>query len=350
MASAGIREVNRWYLKAKAIFSFKDCLCQKKRNFNCDAKPKCPISLWNCSNKSSGLATSYFETNPGLLFLYQLPSRSPFSEPLRGYHTSAMLQMIQNLATAFVGLLILCLPVAPALFYHCFTVKAKEIARYVWEWQPECRSHWGYFFRDCTRDKSKSSKLLQKLQYSPETWIYSNTIHQHKEVALNKAYLNALTFPESYCSGGSPFLLSNSKRGILWNSHNKDHKTFMCKISQKENIHERYEQGGGEQEQVICEDLEVVFMLLGTENSKHWTSPRKRIRKIIHFSLMGMVNLHKNNNFNFDFLNFEFNVEYREKHCHLNWNQFRKESMQFQKLCQDYLNYPSLIFEIKVWW
>lgn len=128
MASAGIREVNRWYLKVKAIFNFKDCLCQKKgRNFNCDAKPKCLIYLWNCSNKSSGLATSYFDTNPGLLFLYQLPSRSPFSEPQRGYHNSAKLQMIQNL-TAFVGFLILCLSMAPALFYHCFTVKAEEIA------------------------------------------------------------------------------------------------------------------------------------------------------------------------------------------------------------------------------
>lgn len=120
---------------------------KKRRNFNCDAKPKCLISLWNCSNKSSGLATSYFDTNPGLLFLYQLPSRSPFSEPQRGYHNSAKLQMIQNL-TAFVGFLILCLSMAPALFYHCFTVKAEEIAICVWEWQPECRCHWWYFFRD----------------------------------------------------------------------------------------------------------------------------------------------------------------------------------------------------------
>lgn len=35
----------------------------------------------------------------------------------------------------------------------------------------------------------------------------------------------------------------------------------------------RYEQGGVEQDQVICEVLQVVFLLLGTENPKHWISP-----------------------------------------------------------------------------
>lgn len=81
-------------------------------------------------------------------------------------------------------------------------------------------------------------------------------------------------------------------------------KHLCVKFHRRRTSMKRYEQGGGEQEQVICEVLEVVFMLLGTDNSKHWTSPRKIILKIIHFSLMGKVNLHKNNNFNFDFLYF----------------------------------------------
>lgn len=35
----------------------------------------------------------------------------------------------------------------------------------------------------------------------------------------------------------------------------------------------RYEQGGAEQDPVICEVLQVVFMLLGTENPKHEILP-----------------------------------------------------------------------------
>lgn len=58
------------------------------------------------------------------------------------------------------------------------------------------------------------------------------------------------------------------------------YKTFTIKITKHLCVEfhrrrasmKRYEQGGAEQDQVICEVLEVVFKLLGTENPKHWIS------------------------------------------------------------------------------
>lgn len=131
----------------------------------------------------------------------------------------------------------------------------------------------------------------------------------------------------------------------------KTRKHVCVELHRRKTSMRRHEQEDAEQDQVICEVLQVVFMLLGTANHKHWISPWKRNLKIIHFLLMGMFNLHKKNNLNFDF--FEFNVEYRGKTLPSKLKPILKrkyKSMQFQKLCQDYLNYPSWIFEIKLWW
>lgn len=70
-----------------------------------------------------------------------------------------------------------------------------------------------------------------------------------------------------------PFYFQIQKEAFYETSTKKITKHVCVEFHRRKTFMRTYEQGGAEQDQVICEVLQVVFILLGAENPEHWISP-----------------------------------------------------------------------------